>query len=88
MPAPAPTVPVETPVTAPEVKPVVAATPEKPADADYPGKGLGLQPIEAPSIPVTPDVEAQLQDLLAKYRADQITPAEYQAARAKILGGP
>jgi hypothetical protein len=89
-PAPAPAVPVQTPAAAPETKPIapVAAAPEKPANADYPGMELGLKPIEPPPLPISADKQAQLQALLAIYKADKITPAEYQAQRAKILAEP
>lgn len=43
-------------------------------------------PITPPPAPVSPDQEAQLQALLEKYKADQITPDEYQAQRAIIVG--
>lgn len=46
----------------------------------------GFAPIEPPPVPVSPEQEAQLQDLLQKYKADQITPDEYQAQRAAIIG--
>ncbi len=47
---------------------------------------FGFAPIQAPPAPVSPDQEAQLQALLDKYKADQITPDEYQAQRAAIIG--
>jgi flagellar biosynthesis GTPase FlhF len=70
------------PAVAPAVKPV------PPADADYAGKSLGLKPIEAPPVPVSAQKEAELQTLLAKYMANQISPDEYQKARAAILAEP
>ena len=75
--------------TAPVQTPVAATQPlPPPANVNYPGKSLGLKPIEAPALPISADKEAQLQALLAIYKADQITPAEYQAQRAKILAEP
>ena len=90
---PAPTVPVvvaaPTPKPAvPETKPVVVTTPEKPASVNYPGKELGLNPIEVPSLPISADKQARLQALLAKYKADQITPEEYFKQREEILAEP
>jgi hypothetical protein len=41
-----------------------------------------------PPPPVSAEKVQQLDDLLTKYRADQITPAEYQAQRAAILAQP
>jgi hypothetical protein len=42
--------------------------------------------LEAPPAPVTPEQQQRLSELLQKYQADQITPDQYQAERAKILG--
>ena len=64
-----------------------AATPP-PASANYPGKQLGLPPITAPPLPISAAKEAQLQALLAKYVADQVSPDEYQKQRAAILAQP
>jgi hypothetical protein len=82
-PKPAETQPVQ---TAPVQIPVATAPP--PTIADYPGKELGLKPIEPPASPVSADKEAQLQALLAKYMADQVSPEEYQKQRAAILAAP
>jgi hypothetical protein len=46
---------------------------------------LGLQPITAPPLPISPTQQAQLQALLEKYTSSVITPEQYQAERAKIL---
>jgi hypothetical protein len=45
-----------------------------------------VQPLEAPPLPISAEQEQRLQELLQKYKADQITPEQYQAQRAKILG--
>lgn len=50
-------------------------------------KQLGLQPIQPPPAPVTAQQQEELQSLLQRYEADQVTPDEYQAERAKILAG-
>jgi hypothetical protein len=47
-----------------------------------------LKPIDVPPPPVSAKKEAELQALLAKYMADQVTPEEYQKARAAILAEP
>jgi hypothetical protein len=39
----------------------------------------------APAFPFNASKEAQLADLLSKYRADLITPEQYHAERAKIV---
>jgi hypothetical protein len=49
---------------------------------------MGFQPIEAPPLPISSTKEAQLQALLEKYKANQITPEQYQTQRAKILAEP
>lgn len=81
-PAQPPTAPA---VSRPAPPPVVAPT-VTPTAANWPGKDLGFKPIEAPPPPVTPEQEAQLHALLQQYEANQITPEQYQAGRAKILG--
>ncbi|MGD0745186.1 MAG: hypothetical protein ABSA45_08530 [Verrucomicrobiota bacterium] len=71
----------------PAVKPE-AMTPANQINAAYPGKELGLKPIEAPPLPISAAKEAQLQALLERYKADQITPEAYHNERAKILAEP
>jgi hypothetical protein len=71
----------------PAVKPEVMS-PVKQINANFPGKELGLRPIEAPPLPISTAKEAQLRALLEKYKADQITPEQYHAERAKILAEP
>jgi hypothetical protein len=58
------------------------------ANANYAGKDIGLQPLAAPALPITATKEAQLEALLAKYKADQITPEEYHKQREAILAQP
>jgi hypothetical protein len=87
--APAPmmsTTPAQTATVTPPkpVAPVVA--PEtKPANVKYPGQDLGLKPIEAPPLPVTAKQEDELHALLNRYIANEISPDQYQAERAKIM---
>ncbi len=50
-------------------------------------KALGVQPIQPPPPPVSAEQQEQLQELLQRYDANQITPEEYQAERAKIMAG-
>ena len=70
-----------------KVKPgVMSATNQ--INAIYTGKELGLKPIESPLLPISAAQQAQLQALLAKYKADQITPEEYHNQRAEILAQP
>lgn len=100
-PAPAPTVPapvvvapaVVTPVpaipatnapTAPAAKPV-ASNSDKANKAIVPGREPGFPPMVAPPLPISTTKEQQLEALLAQYKADQISPEEYQKQRAAIL---
>jgi hypothetical protein len=71
----------------PAVKPEVMP-PANQINANFPGKELGLRPIEAPPLPISAAKEAQLRALLERYQADQITPEQYHAERAKILAEP
>jgi hypothetical protein len=45
-------------------------------------------PLQGPAPAVGADKEQRLQELLRKYKADQITPEEYHQQRAKILAEP
>lgn len=50
-------------------------------------KNPNFPKLEGPPLPITPEKQQQLANLLQKYKADQITPEEYHAERAKILSG-
>ena len=84
-------VPTAAPIAAPII--VVSPNPAKPGvmsptnliNANIPDKVLGLKAIEPPLVPVSASQEAQLLDLLAKYKANQISPQEYHKQRAEIL---
>jgi len=58
------------------------------ADAALAGRDLGMKPIAAPALPISATKADRLQALLAKYKADQITPEEYHQQRAAILAEP
>jgi hypothetical protein len=45
-------------------------------------------PLKGPPPAVAADKEQRLQELLRKYKADQITPEQYHLQRAKILAEP
>jgi hypothetical protein len=47
-----------------------------------------FQQIEGPPLPISADKQRRLGDLLRRYQADQVTPAQYHAERAKILAEP
>lgn len=58
------------------------------ADAALAGRDLGMKPIAGPALPISATKADRLQALLAKYKADQITPEEYHQQRAAILAEP
>jgi hypothetical protein len=68
------------PIAKPEAKPVA----EKPAKKNVKGTAAFPQ-IQGPPPSVSADKEQRLQELLRKYKADQVTPEEYHQQRAKIL---
>jgi hypothetical protein len=94
----------EQPVPPPVVvKPVSPTTPPpvavKPVSPTTPPPGHKMTPppgpppvahtaIQAPALPISATKEAQLQELLVRYKADQISPEDYHKERAKILAGP
>ena len=78
-----------TTMTAPPMTPMTPAAPTTPA-ANPPMKPvMASGPIGmAPPLPISAEKQQKLADLLAKYRADQVTPEEYQKERADILAAP
>ncbi len=50
-------------------------------------KNLNFPALEGPPLPISPEKQQQLAELLRRYKADQISPEEYHAERAKILSG-
>jgi hypothetical protein len=44
-------------------------------------------PLPSPSSPITGDKAQRLAELLRRYQADEITPQQYHAERAKLVGG-
>lgn len=79
---------IATPPAKPAAPGVAPAVKSSPANAGYAGKTLGFKPIEAPSPPVSAQKVAELQALLAKYMANQVSPEEYHKQRAAILAEP
>jgi hypothetical protein len=45
-------------------------------------------PLQGPEMPISADKVQRLHALLDRYKADLITPEQYQAERAKILATP
>jgi hypothetical protein len=78
----------------PTNSPVNAATTSKtaavaaPVSAKPAGKKAGAQPMTGPPLPISAAKQAQLEVLLDLYKADRITPADYQKQRAVILAAP
>jgi hypothetical protein len=70
-----------------QFQPVPAAPPES-SGATYPGKASGFEPMVAPPLPISPDKQAQLQALTAKYMANEISPEAYFKQREEILDEP
>ena len=46
---------------------------------------MNFPPLEGPALPISTGKQQQLHELLQRYKADQITPEQYQSERAKIL---
>jgi trimeric autotransporter adhesin len=63
-------------------KPTTPSAPAPKAGMTAPVVGV------APPLPINASKQQQLSTLLAKYKADQITPEEYQRQRATILAQP
>jgi hypothetical protein len=91
------TTPAATPTPAPSPTPTAASANPAPATPvassgsttnNYAGKPLGMQPMTTPPLPISGSKEEQLQALLEKYKADQITPEQYHQQRAAILAEP
>ena len=68
----------------PGTKPPRVPEPPKPVKVT---SKLSFPQLEAPPLPINADKQQQLNLLLQKYRADEISPEQYHAERAKILGG-
>jgi hypothetical protein len=48
----------------------------------------GFQPMQGPGANISMAKQQQLNDLLRRYQADEVTPAQYHQERAKILAEP
>ena len=68
--------------------PPAAVPPGAPATTNYIGQELGMKQLAAPALPISATKVERLQALLAKYKADQLTPEEYHQQRAAILAEP
>jgi hypothetical protein len=52
------------------------------------GMAQQFPPLEGPELPISGAKVQRLHALLQQYKADQITPEQYQAQRARILAEP
>lgn len=50
--------------------------------------GSNFVPMEGPPLEISSEKHDRLNSLLQRYKADQLTPEQYQTERAKILAGP
>lgn len=71
-------------------KPAKPPKPPKPATTPSPtvAKPSDFPPLQGPPSPLSPEKQQRLADLLRRYRADQLTPEQYQTERAKIRAEP
>ena len=69
-------------------KPAPSSPTKEVIAASSAGKEPGFTPIVAPPLPISAAKQQELDALLARYKADQITPDEYQKQRATILAEP
>ena len=76
-------------VTAPTGKMTTPAPPKTQAPVTPPvvKSTSEFAPMVAPALPIGESKQQKLQELLAKYKADQITPEEYHRQRAAIING-
>lgn len=79
-----PMAPAIQPSPVPMLAPAPAPKVQEPSKVMQPS--LPVMPM-APALPISEDKQQKLQELLGKYKADQITPEEYQKQRAAILAG-
>jgi hypothetical protein len=85
LPTPPPVARSSQPQNKPQSKPQVLKRPAQPT-APAPRQVYALP--AGPPAPVSADKVLKLDTLLQQYRADRITPEQYQQERAKILAGP
>jgi len=76
------------PAAQPKAKKSKPAKPGSTRANAYPGADLGLQPIPAPPLVLSPGKADRLAALLGKYKLDQVSPEEYHQQRAAILAEP
>jgi hypothetical protein len=75
------------PVNPAPANPVMVLTNTPPSTPGMTPGAASEGPVTAPPLPISEGQQQQLQALLQQYVANQITSAQYQAQRAKILAG-
>ena len=68
-----------------------AAAPTAQPSLRKPSRAKGAQafpPLQGPAPAISADKEQRLQELLRKYKAEEISPEEYHQQRAKVLAEP
>lgn len=80
--------PAVTPAPATATATATAVVAPKPAKASKATAAAATPKPEAPALPIPATKEQKLQQLLAKYKANQLTPQEYHEQRAAILAEP
>lgn len=72
----------------PVTQPRTTSAPPPPSRPERPVASKSFPPLTGPESPLSMDKQQRLAELLRKYRADEITPEQYHAERARILGEP
>ena len=78
---PAPTKPSKPPKPAKPTTPPSSVQPTVAAPSSF-------APLHGPPSPLSPEKQQRLAELLRRYKADQLTPEQYQTERAKIRAEP
>jgi uncharacterized protein YgiM (DUF1202 family) len=76
-----------------KIKQAAKAAAKADANSEPPARGATMDSetaalFQPPPLPISADKQVRLKDLTERYKADQITPAEYHAQRARILAEP
>ena len=65
-----------------------ANSPAATAAVNAPAKELGLKQLDAPALPISQAKQDKLAALLQLYKADKLSPEDYQTQRSAILAEP
>ncbi|HEV2455591.1 MAG TPA: hypothetical protein VGY98_15100 [Verrucomicrobiae bacterium] len=95
----APLPPPQSETTAPPSEPINTMQASQPGGANVTAGNIGNEPhptntapnfdnMTAPPLPISAEKQAELQNLLSQYMANQLTPEQYHEQRAKIMAEP